>query len=149
MHHFRFGQRQTEAARQIHHDARSAWSWLDRRLQTGALVQAQPNVSRSLDFGLYGRFPTPVSDRHVGQLFGATRSAVQARIAEMEPIFSAPGETLAAVEAIAALRGLSAIVVTASDPVFNDQQAWTAQTQPAFATQTVRVYLMPQAGHAP
>jgi len=148
MHHARFGLRQTEAARQIDYDARTAWSWLDRRLPTGALVQAQPNVGRSLDFGLYGRFPSPVADGHVGQLFGANRSAVQARIVEMEPIFSAPGEPLAAVEAIAARRKLSAIVITASDPVFGDQQAWTAQTQPAFATQTVRVYLMPQADRA-
>ena len=53
-------------------------------------------------------------------------------------------------EAIAARHRLSAIVVTASDPVFNDQQAWTAQTQPAFATANCpRLHLMPEADRAP
>ncbi|MGP0105231.1 hypothetical protein, partial [Rhodoblastus sp.] len=142
MQYNRFSWIGTENARALDADARAAWTWLDRRLPVGALVQAQPDVERSIDFGLYGRFPTPVADLHVGQLFGASESAVQARIDEMEPIFSDRDLSLEKARALAARRDLAAIVVTSNDPAFNAPRAWTAQIQPAFSTPHARVYLM-------
>lgn len=107
-------------------DEIEAWSWLGAHLPEGAAVQSQPNVERAFSYGLYGRFPTPVSDHHNGRLFGAPASAVEARIAEIAPIFSDPAISYPDVLRIATHYGVSALIVTALDPVFADTKSWAA-----------------------
>jgi hypothetical protein len=143
--HDRFARFGNENQRALTADSRAAWAWLDQSLPKGSLVQAQPDIRRSIDFGLYGVFPTPVADQDVGQLFGASESAVTARIAEMKPIFADRQFPLDKVRAIAQRRDLAAIVVSANDPAFAAPNAWTARMRPAFSTPHVRVYLMKEA----
>ncbi len=138
----RFARWNPASERAVVADARAAWLWLDRRLPRGALVQAQPDEERSIEFGLYSRFPTPVADLDVGQLFGGSKRAVEARILEMEPIFGDKDFPLDKVKAIAARRDIAAIVVTSDDAAFDAPHAWTAQMRPAFSTPHARVYSM-------
>jgi hypothetical protein len=125
-------------------DEIAAWSWLDAHLPEGAAVQSQPDVERAYSYGLYGRFPTPVSDHHNGRLFGASRSAVEARIADIAPIYSDPAMSYADVLRITAPYGISALVVTALDPVFADPKSWTANVPASYSNPHVRVFLLPE-----
>lgn len=124
-----------------------AWSWLNAHLPEGAAVQAQPDVERAYSYGLYGRFPMPVSDHHNGRLFGAPATAVEARIFEIAPIFSNPTISYAEVLRIAAHYGISALVVTALDPVFSDTKSWAASIPASYSNAHVRVFLLPEPGN--
>jgi hypothetical protein len=125
-------------------DEIAAWSWLDAHLPEGAAVQSQPDVERAYSYGLYGRFPAPVSDHHNGRLFGVSRSAVEARIADIAPVFSDPAMSYSDVLRISAPYGISALVVTALDPVFADPKAWAATVPASYSNPHVRVFLLPE-----
>lgn len=122
-------------------EERAAWAWLDANLPADAKAQARPRDTFSYNFGLYGRFPAAVADYHEARLFGASERDIKARIDELKPVFSSETMTLDGVEALAARYGLSAVVVTAADPIFDKPDAWMANKRPAFASQHVRVYL--------
>ena len=139
---------QDAQARLVNRDERAAWTWANAHLPSGALVQAHANTERAYNFGLYSRNPAWIADHHVGRLFGASEQAVLARIGETIPLFETPQTSLAAVRAFAARNGVSAIVVTAADPVFAAPGAWTAQARPAFSAPHARVYLMQDNAHA-
>jgi len=127
----------------VNRDEAAAWSWLDARLPAGAVAQSQPDVELSFSYGLYGKFPAAVSDHHNGRLFGPSRAAVEARIAEIAPIFSNPSMTYDEVREVAARYGVSALVVTALDAVFADPKSWVASAATSYANEHVRVYLLP------
>lgn len=132
---------QNALARAVNADERAAWRWANANLPQGAVVQAQANVERAYNFGLYSRFPAYIADHHVGRLFGASEQAVLDRIGETLPLFDQPQTKRADVRAFVERRGVSAIVVTALDAVFAAPEAWTAQVRPAFSTPHARVYL--------
>ncbi|MGH6893267.1 MAG: hypothetical protein ACREEP_13510, partial [Dongiaceae bacterium] len=128
-------------------DEIEAWSWLGKHLPEGAAVQSQPNVERAFSYGMYGRFPTPVSDHHNGRLFGAPASAVEARIAEISPIFSDPAISYSDVRRIDGRYGVSALIVTALDTAFADTKSWAASAPASYSNAHVRVFLLPEPGN--
>ncbi len=123
-------------------DEIAAWRWLDSTLPRIAVVQEDPIKTRAYDYGLYGRFPEAVSDRHNGYLFGAPHAAVERRLADIGPIFVDRSLGVDAVRAIAVRYGISAIVTASGDPVFDDPSAWPARTKPDFANAHVRIFLL-------
>ncbi|MCB1541066.1 MAG: hypothetical protein KDJ25_09550 [Rhodoblastus sp.] len=120
----------------------AAWNWLDQRLPAIAVVQENPDRTRAFDYGVYGRFPTAISDRHNSVLFGAPRAEIDRRLAEIGPIFVDPSFTPDAMRAIAARYGLSAIVLADADPVFAAAGAWPQKIPPDFRNDFARVYLL-------
>jgi len=122
-------------------EERGAWAWLDARLPAGAVAQAQPMQDFAINFGLYGRFPSPVADYHEARLFGASERQIDARIADLKAIFSGENIGLADVEAKASRYRISAILVTARDEVFHKADTWMAAKPAAYATPRVRIYL--------
>lgn len=139
----RLDMRQTPLQSATLPDEIAAWAWLDAHLPKGARVQAQPRQGRALSYGLYGRFPTYVADRHNGVLFGARDEQVLARLAETEPLFGNHKAHLAYddVRRFAERRAISALVVTALDSVFADPDGWTAMAKPDYENAHVRIYL--------
>jgi hypothetical protein len=76
------------SAPELTHELRAAYGWAARNLPEGATLQHNANLTRrSLDFGLYGRHWPAVADREAN-LFGASRQAVDQRLAQLAPIFS-------------------------------------------------------------
>lgn len=123
-------------------DRIAAWNWLDARLPTIAVVQENPDRSRAFDYGMYGRFPSAIADRHNGVLFGAPRAEIEKRLAEVTPIFEDPALTPEAMRAIAARYGMAAIVLADTDPVFSAAGAWPQKIAPDFRNDFARVYLL-------
>ena len=120
----------------------AAWTWLDERLPAIAVVQENPDRTRAFDYGVYGRFPTAVSDRHNSVLFGAPRAEIDRRLAEIGSIFADPTLAPEAMRAIAARYGMAAIVLAAADPVFAAPDAWPQKIAPDFRNDFARVYLL-------
>lgn len=120
----------------------AAWNWLDARLPNIAVVQENPDRSRAFDYGMYGRFPSAIADRHNGVLFGAPRPEVEKRLAEVSPVFTDAAMSPQAVRDIAARYGVAAIVLADTDPVFSAPDAWPQKTAPDFRNDFARVYLM-------
>ena len=118
-----------------------AWRWLNARLPSLALVQERPRNGRAHSYGLYGRFPSYVSDRMNALLYGARRPLIAERMAQMTPVFEDPALTLSDVRAIARRTGVSAFVVTANDPIFSAAHGWAATAAPDYQTPRVRVFL--------
>ena len=123
-------------------DEVAAWRWLDSALPRIAVVQENPIKTRAYDYGLYGRFPEAVSDRHNGYLFGAPHAAVERRLSDIGPIFVDRSLGVDAMRAIAGRFGISAIVTASGDPVFDDPSAWPARAKPDFANAHVRIFLL-------
>jgi hypothetical protein len=120
----------------------AAWNWLDARLPNIAVVQENPDRSRAFDYGMYGRFPSAIADRHNGVLFGAPRPEVEKRLAEVSPVFTDAAMSPQAVRDVAARYGVAAIVLADTDPVFSAPDAWPQKTAPDFRNDFARVYLM-------
>ena len=120
----------------------AAWTWLDERLPAIAVVQENPDRTRAFDYGVYGRFPTAISDRHNSILFGAPRAEIDKRLAAIGPIFADPTLTPEAMRAIAARYDIAAIVLADRDPVFAAPGAWPQELTPDFRNDFARVYLL-------
>jgi hypothetical protein len=131
-----------ERHRRLDVDEKSAWAWVNANTPRDAVVLAQPNLLRAYDYGVYAQRRAAVSDTHVGQLFGVPERLVEARVAELKPIFFDPALAASDVEALAARYRVKAIVVNALDPVFDAPGAWTSTRAPAFASPRARVYLV-------
>jgi len=123
-------------------DRIAAWNWLDARLPTIAVVQENPDRLRAFDYGLYGRFPTAIADRHNGLLFGAPRAEIEKRLADVGPLFTNPSLSPDAMRAIAARYGIAAIVLADADPVFSAPDAWPQKIAPDYRNDFARVYLL-------
>lgn len=128
-------------------DEMAAWGWLDAHLPTGAVAQAYPEKSRAYGYGLYGRFPVAVADRHNARLFGAREAEIDERIAFLGPIFTDATLSLEETRRRAARHNIAALVVSARDAVFAAPGAWTATATPAYANPNFRVYLLNGADH--
>ncbi|MFE1598630.1 hypothetical protein [Methylobacterium sp. ID0610] len=130
---------------------REAWAWLAARRPPGTVVQEFPNppLGRAYGYGLYGQFPTAISDPFNGLLFGGTDAEVNARIARLTPIFE--DARLSSGEALrrAAAEGIEILVVTARDPVFAAPGAWPRTLAPLHANPGVMVFAVPDAARAP
>lgn len=118
-----------------------AWAWLGARLPHGAVAQERPRMDRAFSYGLLGRNPAYVSDRMNARLFGATEAGVALRMAEISPLFERGAPDYAGVRATAERAGVSALVVTALDPVFADPDGWAANAKPAWANARVKIFL--------
>ncbi len=121
----------------IHEQLRQAYGWLGAHTPPTEVVQQNPTPRRVLDFGLYGRNRTGVADADA-ILFGASRLAVNARILDLAPVFSAPLQP-AEVRRRAAAAGVDALVVTAHDRIWPDRQGWVWTSRPVYASALVRV----------
>jgi hypothetical protein len=130
-------------------DEVAAWTWLCQRLPKGAVVQERPEETRVYSYALYGHFPVAVADAHLGLLFGATKQEVNARIDAIAPIFLDESKTAEDVRAIAARYAISALVVTALDPNFDNPGSWTANAPAIYSNAHVRIYLVNELTHAP
>ncbi|ACL59514.1 conserved hypothetical protein [Methylobacterium nodulans ORS 2060] len=130
---------------------RDAWAWLTRNAPRGTVVQERPDppLCRAYGYGLYGHFPTAVSDPCNGLLFGASAAAVEARIARLAPVFADPRLTFAEAMAVAAEERVGILVVTQQDPVFAAPTAWTRAAQPLYANPGVMIFAVPDAARAP
>ncbi|WP_457798637.1 hypothetical protein [Methylocystis sp. S23] len=128
-------------------DEMAAWAWLDAHLPRGAVVQARPEAGRAYGYGLYGRFPTAVADRHNGRLFGAPRAGVEARIAELAPIFADTSLPLDEARRRAGAFNIAALVVSSHDPAFAAPEGWTARATADYANPNFRIYLMNGSRH--
>jgi hypothetical protein len=128
-------------------DEMAAWGWLEPRLPRGAVVQSNPEASRAYGYGLYGRFPAAVADRHNGRLFGASAAQIDARIADLGPVFADAALTLDEARRRAERYHIAALVVSSRDAVFDAPGAWTAAAPAAYANPHFRIYLMDTVRH--
>ena len=128
-------------------DQMAAWSWLDARLPSGSVVQPTPSPSREYGYGLYGRFPVAVADRHNARLFGAQPAEIDARMDYLSPIFSEPTLTLDDVRRRAARFDIAALIVSSRDEVFAAPGAWTNAARADYANPNFRIYLLSQPRH--
>jgi hypothetical protein len=98
------------------------------------------------DFGLYGRNRVGVADSQA-TLFGASGTAVKARIAVLSPIFTTP---MPAAEAAARARsqGVDILIAKATDPAWAARGSWVWATAPIYAAPMVRVVTVQSLGAA-
>lgn len=116
----------------------SAYGWANSHVARNAVLQHNPVAApRVLDFGLYGRNRVAVADSEA-TLYGASKAEVDARIAAIGPIFTAP-LTAAQVRARAAAAGIDVLVVSSADPVWSDAQGWVWSAPVLFASPHVRL----------
>lgn len=121
-------------------DLRTAYGWADRHLPAGVILQHNPaRAQRVLDFGLYSHHWPAVADEQA-HLFGASRAAVMARIALLQPIFGGPLSP-AALAARSRHARVDYLLLTNNDPV------WRAEGGPPHALscvyRTVRICIAP------
>lgn len=122
----------------VAHDLRGAYGWLNANADHRTVTQHNPSAPRSFAYGLYGRMPVAISDRHNAVLFGASHDAALARLADLVPVFDTAMTAPEAGERF--IRNKVALaVVTSADPVWQAQHSWVWQVQPAFANGHVRV----------
>ena len=119
-------------------EVRTAYTWLNANVPHSTVTQHNPAVARSFAYGLYGRMPVAISDRHNAILFGAGHDEALARLEDIIPVF---GEGLAAEAANQRLtRNRVAIaVVTSADPAWNAPQSWVWQAPALYHSAHVRV----------
>ncbi|MBY6239703.1 hypothetical protein [Methylosinus sp. Sm6] len=129
-------------------DQMAAWSWLDARLPSGAVVQPTPSRSREYGYGLYGRFPVAVADRHNALLFGARPAEIEERMDYLSPIFSETTLSLDDVRRRAGRFAIAALIVSSRDAVFAAPQAWTASARADYSNANFRIYLLNAPRHA-
>jgi hypothetical protein len=114
----------------------AAYAWANGHVPRDAVVQHNPvGDERILPFGLYGRNRVAVADSE-STIFGASRAEVDARIAAIAPIFTAPH---AAAEVRARAQGIDVLVVSSADPVWSDRNGWVWSTPVLFASPHVRL----------
>lgn len=116
----------------------SAYGWANSHVARNAVLQHNPVAApRVLDFGLYGRNRVAVADSEA-MLYGASKAEVNARLAAIGPIFTAP---LAAsqVRERAAAEGIDILVVSSADPIWSDAHSWVWSTPVLFASPHVRL----------
>jgi hypothetical protein len=114
----------------VDYDARGAYQWADRNLPGQVVMQHNPTGNaRAMDFGLYSDRPVAVADSDA-RLFGASQTAVQARISSLQPIFDR-ALPRAELRERAARSGVSAILLTSLDPLWRAHGAppgdWTCE----------------------
>jgi len=116
----------------------SAYGWANTHVPRSAVLQHNPVAApRVLDFGLYGRNRVAVADKDA-TLYGASKVEVDARLAAIGPIFTAP-LTAAQVRARAAAAGIDVLVVSAADPTWPDAHGWVWSAPVVFASPHVRL----------
>jgi hypothetical protein len=121
----------------IHRQLRDAYGWLGQHTPPSEVVQQRPGPYRVFDFGLYGRNRVGVADSQA-TLFGASDTAVKARIAVLAPIFMTP---MPAGQAAARARsqGVDILIAKATDPAWAARNSWVWATAPIYAAPMVRV----------
>lgn len=127
-------------------DERAAWDWLSAHLPNGAIAQARPAEKRAYGYGLYGRFPVALADRHNGRLFGAHPSEINARFDRITPIFSDASLSYEDVRLRAAEFTIAALVVSRRDAVSAAPGAWPASVHADYANPNFSVYLVTKPG---
>lgn len=127
-------------------DEMAAWSWLTAHLSQRAVAQARPEEKRAYGYGLYGRFPVALADRHNGRLFGAHPSEISARFDKIAPIFSDASLSYDDARRRAAEFGIAAFVVSSRDAIFAAPGAWPASVEADYANPNFRVYLLEKSG---
>jgi hypothetical protein len=122
----------------IDHEARLAYQWASLNNTPNTVLQHNPEQAYLVGFGLYGSLPVAVSQRQLGPLFGASRGAVEWRIADIAPVFDG---TLSADEARRRLvrNRVDLVLVTAADAVWRDAASWVWSGTPVYASERVRV----------
>ena len=127
---------------------RQAYTWIRTHTSQSAIVQhnPQPGVARrqgGLAFApaLYGHRHVVVYDDDLGTIYGITRSDYDPIAEEIASVFEQPDAANAA--AVAAHRGIDALVVSDQDPVWQDTTSWVWTQHADFSNQHVRVFLDP------
>ena len=111
----------------------SAYGWANGHVPRNAVLQHNPVAApRVLDFGLYGRNRVVVADSEA-TLYGASKAEVDARLAAIGPIFTAP-LTAPQVRDRAAAEGIDILVVSAADPIWSDTHGWVWSSPSLFAS---------------
>lgn len=121
----------------IDREVRSAYDWLARNEATGVVVQHNPDHERVFGYSLYGTNRVAISDRHNSRLFGAAARDVEARLAELIPVF---GDPLSATAARARLtkHGVDVVVVTAEDRAWGSPNSWVWTSPALYVSPHVR-----------
>jgi hypothetical protein len=119
-----------------------AWQWLDKTLPSGSVVQQWPGGTRSVDFALYGHFPTALADEENASLYGASDALIRQRSDLLAPIFDNPALTLDSVRRRCAPFAIRALIVTSDDAVFDNHHAWTYRLTPAYANAHIKIFLI-------
>ena len=119
------------------HDLRGAYTWADHHLPADAVLQHDPAAPRVFPFGLYGRNRVAVADGSAA-LFGASQTQVDARVAQLSPLFSG-AMTAAEVRARAQADGVDALVVDDADPVWRRPASWVWTSRPLYAAPRARI----------
>jgi hypothetical protein len=122
----------------VDREVRAAYAWLATRMDRFPVVQHNPDVVRAINYGLYSRSRTAISDIHIAVLFGASEAEVMARLRELVPVFTT---VMPAQEAWQRLRHnrVTAVLVTSEDVIWQDRNSWVWATSPLFASEHVRV----------
>ena len=116
----------------------SAYGWANANVPRDAVLQHNPvSDQRVLNFALYGRNRVAVADSEA-TLYGASRAEVDARLAAIGPIFTAP-LSAAEVRARASAYAIDVLVVSSIDPVWSDRRDWVWSTPALFASPHVRL----------
>jgi hypothetical protein len=122
----------------VDYDARQAYLWMAQHTSHEQVFQHNPDLSRAMAYGLYGRHRTAIADRHNSKLFGPSKDDVAKRLAAVKPVFT---DIISAVDVRSALtaEGVDAVVVAANDPVWMKQAPWVFASPAMFATNHIRV----------
>lgn len=106
-------------ARLQDYQERKAYTWLNRTVGSGAIVQHNPALHRRrFNFGLYGHMRPLVADAEAN-LFGAAPDDISRRMQALKPIFDGdltPPQTGATARRL----GIEYLLFTSRDPVWSD-----------------------------
>ena len=105
------------------------------------------STSRAYGYGLYGRFPVALADRHNGGCSaraGADRDAPCRSCRRSSPMRRS---LLTMCVAAPSGFGIAALVVSSQDAVFAAPGAWTAAAKPDYANPNFRIYLLNTVRH--
>ncbi|MGQ0671815.1 MAG: hypothetical protein ACT4N2_02880 [Hyphomicrobium sp.] len=119
-------------------ETRAAYEWAKRNVASGAVLQHNPDMTYMLGFGLYSRRPVAVAPRNLGTLFGASRTEVEQRLADIGPVF-AGGLTAADARERLVRNRVDLVMVTTADAVWRESQSWVWRSRAAYASERVRI----------
>ena len=122
----------------IDREVRAAYTWLAANTDRHLVVQHNPDAKRAFGYGLYGRSRVAVSDRDNSRLFGAPEAEIASRLDQLIPAFATPMSADEARARFARYR-IDIVLVTASDPAWDDKTSWVWAMPSLYATAQVRV----------
>ncbi|MBV9407139.1 MAG: hypothetical protein JO211_17465 [Acidobacteriaceae bacterium] len=118
--------------------SREAYIWIDQHTPQNTVVLFDPNVYLEYFNSLYGHRQAVSAGQAYGTFFSS--GGIGQRILGDATDFFSRDETPDQIRSMCARYHVGAIVVQASDPVWNDRSSWIWKANPSYSNEMVRVF---------